>query len=303
MNTFSRTSALSRAAADEMDRGSGAPRIDLIPIESIEPDPENHRYLIGNKESDPQEIRDTFRELVESIRNEGLRDPIKVLPPSPTSRMFRIRDGHRRYHACVAAGLAEVEVIVRQRTLREVRSEQLISNVTQERPNPFEIYTAIDQCIAEGMSGDEVAAAVGKGKSWVSNYRAIGSFPEALQAALRDGSIRDVHVARKLAKLNSDDLDSALANLRSGEPTPSESLPAQAPESPSPDRRKRAKPIELNPIRAEHLLLHLRSLHPELFIAAGLQADDPLPDRSRRSAAFRKLFDDVLTALEPKAEA
>jgi ParB/RepB/Spo0J family partition protein len=293
------------AALDEIGRGSLAPRLDRLRLADLEPDPDNHRQDVGHMPTHSAQSQQAFQELVESIRSDGLTDPIKVLPPEPPSDKYRIRDGHRRYFAALHLGLSQVDVIVRQRSLPEIRVEQLISNLLQERPNPVEIAVAIQHAIDAGMSADGVATAVGKGKSWVSNYRAILRYPPAIQEALRDGRLRNVNTARELASLPPEQLDAALQGVAVHEDVPR----ARATSGPTTDeegegkRSKRAKPIPLAPARAERLLQLLAELQPDLVRSAGWDPSEPLPDRSRRAVAFRKLVEAVFDQLEPKANA
>lgn len=287
----------------EMDRATGAPSIELLPLEVLEPDPLNHRHDLGNKETDSPHSKQAFQELVESIKTNGLTDPIKALPPESASSKFRIRDGHRRYYAAIQAGLTEVDVIVRHRDTSKLRVEQVISNVMQERPNHYEIAIAIQQALDAGTSPEDIANAVGKTRTWVANYRAILKYPEDIQVLLRTGRLRAINTARELASISDSgaraaaiaELDSGvtprfskkLADTTSSDGPASESLPEEK-------KAKRAKPIglHLTPAQAELLLQYVRTHSPELF-------EKDIPHRSREAIAFRKMVLAVVERLIP----
>jgi len=293
----------SRLSANESDRATGVLRLDRIPVDSIEPDPQNHRLDLGHLETDSPGTRAAFLELVASIRQEGLRDPVKVLPPEPPSQSYRIRDGHRRFFACIQAGLTEIDVLVQYCEDPKLRVEQLISNLMQERPNAYEIAVGIQHAIDAGMTAEQVASSLGKTASWVSNYRAILRYPESLQNALRDGRLRNINQARTLSRLSSEELEEALTRLDTADRALPSSKPKDGSEPEAPTRKKKAKPIEVMPARAELLLRHLLRVDPDLLRSAGFDPGQELPDRSRRAVAFRKLFEAVLEQLEPKGQA
>ena len=296
-STFGRFRA--RAVIDDMDKATGAPRIDLLNLAELDPDPDNHRQDIGNEPHHSPEARAKFQELVESIKHEGLLDPIKVLHPDGTASKYRIRDGHRRYYACMAAGMTEADCIIRHQEKSRLRIGQLISNVMQQRPNPWEIARAIDQAMAEGLTQADVAESLGKSRTWVVLHRGILEYPQQLQDALKAGVLRNINTARELAKLEPDALTQELARIEAKQPASRSSQspdPSTESTEEKPKRLKKAKPLEIPPSAAEALLVRIRSYDPTLF--GCIEASEELPDRSRRAVAFRKLFESVLQAAE-----
>ena len=74
-------------------RPEGEPVGRLIPIEDIEPNPDQPRQALGD-----------LSELTASIREKGILEPILV---RPVGGRFQIIAGERRYRAAVEAGLDE----------------------------------------------------------------------------------------------------------------------------------------------------------------------------------------------------
>ena len=92
-------------------RSSGAPIGRLIPIDRLEPNPNQPRVEIGD-----------LAELVESIRAVGVLEPILVRPAEIGGR-FMIISGERRYRASLQVGLLElpcIEMNVDDRAVAEI---------------------------------------------------------------------------------------------------------------------------------------------------------------------------------------
>jgi hypothetical protein len=66
---------------------------------------------------DPRNERRTFRNmdgLIASIKGVGLVEPLTVTPEQGSADTYRIVTGHRRFRAAKAAGLSQVEVLIRE---------------------------------------------------------------------------------------------------------------------------------------------------------------------------------------------
>jgi ParB/RepB/Spo0J family partition protein len=145
---------------------------------------------------DPKNERKTFRNLdglVASIRTVGLIEPITVTPEDDATGTtgqgregtYRIITGHRRFRAAKAAGLTQVEVLIREpddAITRRVKS--IISNVQREDVGPIEMAEALQSLMDEDdriKTQDDLAQLLGKDKTWVSGMLKILSLPVDLQ--------------------------------------------------------------------------------------------------------------------------
>lgn len=143
---------------------------------------------------DPKNERKTFRNLdglVASIRTVGLIEPITVTPDEDSAGQgtaegkYRIITGHRRFRAAQAAGLAQVEVLIREpddALTRRVKS--IVSNVQREDVGPVEMAEALQSLMDEDdriKTQDDLANLIGKDKTWVSGMLKILSLPVDLQ--------------------------------------------------------------------------------------------------------------------------
>lgn len=168
-----------------------APR--TMPIERLEPNPEQPR-----KHFDPTALR----ELSESVRNQGMIQPIVVVPLRGRDT-YQILAGERRWRAAQMAGLHEVPVVVRDTPDDERLELALVENIQRADLNPIEEARAYEQLVdLRGMTQEEVAGRVGKDRSTVSNAIRLLRLPEKVQAMVIEGQLSMGH-ARALLSLPS----------------------------------------------------------------------------------------------------
>jgi ParB family chromosome partitioning protein len=144
----------------------------VVTIDRLKEDPRNERRTFRNMEG-----------LIASIRAVGLIEPITVTPEK--GEEFRIVTGHRRFRAAKAAGLSQVEVLIREpddELTRRVKS--IVSNVQREDVGPVEMAEALQALVDEDQrvkTQDDLAKMIGKDKTWVSGMLRILTLPVALQ--------------------------------------------------------------------------------------------------------------------------
>lgn len=142
------------------------------PIEAIRRLPLEHiqrgRYQ-PRRDFDPEALR----ELADSIRAQGVIQPIVVRPlaePGATGARYEIIAGERRWRASQQAGLAEIPVVVREVDERTALAIALIENIQRADLNPLEEAGALERLITEfDLTHQDVAEAVGKSRATVSN--------------------------------------------------------------------------------------------------------------------------------------
>jgi ParB family chromosome partitioning protein len=135
---------------------------------------------------DPHNERKTFRNmegLIASVKAVGLIEPITVNAEADDT--YRIITGHRRYRAAKAAGLEQVEVLIRDNEdARLRRQKSVISNVQREDVGPVEMAEALQAMMDEDdriKEQDDLAAIIGKDKTWISGMLRILTLPPSLQ--------------------------------------------------------------------------------------------------------------------------
>lgn len=152
---------------------------------------------INQLQSNPLQPRgvitpDSLTDLVESIREQGVVEPIVV---AETPAGYQIIAGERRWRAARIAGLSKVPVVVRKTTPQGMLEMAIVENVQREDLNPIEKALAYKRLIDEfGLGTNEVAKRVGKSAPTVSNTIRLLSLPDAIKDALVAGVITEGHV-------------------------------------------------------------------------------------------------------------
>lgn len=135
---------------------------------------------------------ESLADLVESIREQGILEPIVV---AKTPAGYQIIAGERRWRASKVLGLEKVPVVVRETTPQGMLEMSIVENVQREDLNPIERALAYRRLIEEfGLSTNEVAKRVGKSAPTVSNTIRLLTLPDAIKDALVAGVITEGHV-------------------------------------------------------------------------------------------------------------
>src|SRR5450631_3961177 len=123
--------------------------------------------------------RDALNELVESIRQHGIIQPLVVRDVGGRHELIA---GERRWRAAQEAGLTEVPVITRVATDLEVLELSLIENLQRSDLNPIEEAQAYARLAGEfGMRQDDIAQKVGKSRASVANAMRLLDLDQQVQ--------------------------------------------------------------------------------------------------------------------------
>ena len=141
-----------------------------------------------------------LEELAHSVRTRGIVQPIVVRPAGPGS--FEIVAGERRWRAAQMAGLADVPAVVRECSDREAAAVALIENIQREDLNPIEEAQGYRTLADEfGLTHQELADAVGRSRSAVSNALRLLDLNDDVRALVEQGAL-DMGHARALLSLS-----------------------------------------------------------------------------------------------------
>ena len=139
-----------------------------------------------------------LEELAASIAVHGVLQPVVV---TETIDGYQLVAGERRVRASEMAGLERIPAVIRQLTPQDQLEVALIENIQRADLNPLEEARAYRQLVDEfGLTGDEVAARVGRARSTVANTLRLLDLSETVRGALADGSITEGH-ARAIGAL------------------------------------------------------------------------------------------------------
>lgn len=141
--------------------------------------------------------QEALEELAQSIKEYGLIQPIVV---AKRDGYYSIIAGERRWRASKIAGLKEIPAIIRDDNEKTNSEISLIENMQREDLNPVEKAMGIKKLIDNyGMSQEEVAKKLGKGRSTIANcIRVLNLEPRVLEMA-KEGKISEGHCKALLA--------------------------------------------------------------------------------------------------------
>jgi ParB family chromosome partitioning protein len=181
-------------------------------LDAIQPDPSQPRQTFP---------RESLAELSESIRQDGVIQPIEVTEIAPNN--YLIVHGERRWRAAQMAGLETIPAVVQRRNYDNVTRfvRQLVENIQREDLNDVDraagllrlrdlMQTELDAAHDEGVTSDEPW---GKKVSWAKVGKRLGysrqrihqlikllDLPDEIQEDVRDGllSERDTRIYQGL---------------------------------------------------------------------------------------------------------
>jgi ParB family chromosome partitioning protein len=138
-------------------------------------------------------------ELAESIRSQGVMQPILVRPLAEPGR-YEIIAGERRFRAAKLAGLAEVPVLVKVVADEAAAVMALIENIQREDLNPLEEAQGLQRLVNEfQLTHEQAAQAVGRSRSAASNLLRLLNLAEPVQQLLLAGDLDMGHARALLA--------------------------------------------------------------------------------------------------------
>lgn len=161
---------------------------------------------IKANENQPRKSFDdnTLEELAESIKNQGVLQPLLV--EKINDDCFIIVAGERRFRAAKLAGLKEIPVIVRSFTEIERIEVALIENIQRENLNSIDEAAAYQYLIQKsGLTQEEVAVKVGKKRSTVANSLRLLQLPDSMKDDVISGALSAGHARAILSLVNPND--------------------------------------------------------------------------------------------------
>jgi ParB family chromosome partitioning protein len=138
---------------------------------------------------------ESMSSLAASIQEVGLLQPVLVREVEGEEESYELIAGERRWRACRRAGLQTIKVLVQPDAGDAVSLEQaLVENLHREDLNALEEAAAYQQLIDEfGLTHEQVATRMGKGRATVTNTLRLLQLPAGAQRALAEGTISAGH--------------------------------------------------------------------------------------------------------------
>lgn len=163
------------------------------------------------RDMSPQALED----LANSIKAQGIIQPIVVR--SIDTDKYEIIAGERRWRASQMAGLESVPVVIKQVSDEAAIAMALIENIQREDLNPIEEAMALQQLQEEfQLTQQEVANAVGKSRTTITNLLRLMSLRKEVQKMLEYGDLEMGHARAILSLGDEQQLEAANSVVAKG---------------------------------------------------------------------------------------
>ena len=158
-----------------------------------------HQLRAGKYQPRTRMDEGSLYELAESIKSQGVMQPILVRPVGPSG--YEIIAGERRFRAARLAGLDEVPVLVKDVPDESAAVMALIENIQREDLNPLEEAQGLQRLVHEfKLTHEQAAQAVGRSRSAATNLLRLLNLAPPVQQMLMAGDL-DMGHARALLSL------------------------------------------------------------------------------------------------------
>ena len=180
-------SALLGEYLDDAPRG-GAQSID---VKSIGPNPQQPRKVFLNEE---------LAELTQSIKENGLLQPLLLRPAPKVPGKYELVAGERRLRAVQKLGWKVVPAVIREVDDNILLVLALVENLQREALNPLEEAEGYQVLMDKhGLSHAGIGRSVGKSRSTVANMVRLLQLPASVRKHVEAGSLSTGHARALLA--------------------------------------------------------------------------------------------------------
>ena len=175
-------------------------RLAQLDLDQITPNPQQPRTVFE---------ADAFAELVHSIREFGVLQPIVV---RPLGAGYELIMGERRLRASKEAGLLSIPAVVRETADENMLRDALLENIHRANLNPLEEASAYKQMLEDfGTTQDQLADKLGRSRPQITNTLRLLKLPMDVQDKVAAGVLSAGH-ARALLSTNDETTMRELAN-------------------------------------------------------------------------------------------
>lgn len=191
---------LSALMGDDLDMSTGtaAAGILTVSLNELVPSPFQPRRLF---------TEEALTDLVESIREKGVLQPLLVRETHALNARYEIIAGERRYRASKLAGLSEVPVIVKEFDDQATLEVALIENLQREDLSPLEEAEGYKRLLQEfNYTQEALAKVVGKSRSYVANMMRLLDLPITIKNLVENKQLTTGHARALLNASNPEEL-------------------------------------------------------------------------------------------------
>jgi ParB family chromosome partitioning protein len=164
------------------ERGSS---VSALPIDQIDANPFQPRTDFN---------ADELESLAESIRVQGVLQPILVRSHPTLPERYQIVAGERRFRAAMQAGLTEIPTILRDMDDSDAAVVALVENLQRQDLNAIEEAEGYQRLLVDfGLTHESLGLAVSKSRSHIGNTIRLLKLPDPVLRDVRSGSLSSGH--------------------------------------------------------------------------------------------------------------
>lgn len=183
--------AAAEAVSEPVD---GRNTITYLPVIWIASNPQNPREF--GKHVLDADASDAFAELIKSIKEHGILQPIIVRPKINLDgkEKYELVAGERRWRAAQAAGFHSIPAIVRDMDDDEAFQVMTIENLQREDLEPLEEARAFELYVKNGGDVEDLAARIGSSPTFIRRRVRILTLPDEILTAWSEGNLSMAHL-------------------------------------------------------------------------------------------------------------
>jgi ParB family chromosome partitioning protein len=174
---------------DTLTSAAGAPIGRVVPIDQIDPNPDQPRQVMGD-----------LSELMASVAEKGIIEPLIV---RQRHGRYQIVAGERRYQAAVQVGLRELPVVLRDVDDNEIIEVALVENIQRKDLSPFEEAEALhslgERC---HYTHEDMAKRLGKSRTSITESLALAGMPAEVRNLCRLADISSKSLLLQIVRQN-----------------------------------------------------------------------------------------------------
>ena len=194
------SSMLSQTTLQQVQHGSRE-ALQNLPLDAIRPGRFQPRSVFDQEK---------LSELADSIRAQGVVQPVVVRPFGEGDGEYELIAGERRWRAAQLAGLQKIPAVVRELDAKSTAAIALIENIQREDLNPLEEAQAFMRLIEEfDLTHQQVADSVGRSRAAVSNLLRLLDLAEPVKEQVNKGLLDMGHARALLALIRHDQIEVA----------------------------------------------------------------------------------------------
>lgn len=185
--------------AAEPDAGTPEPELQSIPgarLVALDP----HTIIPNASQPRTNFDPDDLAELVHSIREFGVLQPIVVRPHDKAEGTYELIMGERRLRAAKEAGLDSIPAVVKETADEAMLRDALLENLHRSQLNPLEEASAYQQLLNDfGITQEQLADRIGRSRPQITNTIRLLRLPTDVQTKVAAGVLSAGHARAVLS--------------------------------------------------------------------------------------------------------